>query len=121
MMFYHFAATPSFIGTDAEMLYLWIRVIAFIGILGGSAYFLSIYTKKKRTRLSTNTKGKIVVADTCSLGNRQFLMVAQYGDEKHLLGVSSSSINHLAKLEIVSEEIKHQKQVLPSDEINANA
>ena len=31
-------------------------------------------------------------------GNRQFLMVAQYGNEKHLLGVSSSSINHLAKL-----------------------
>ena len=120
-MFYHFAATPSFIGTDSEMLYLWILVIAFIGILGGNAYFLSIYTKKKRTRLSTNTKGKIVVADTCSLGNRQFLMVAQYGDEKHLLGVSSSSINHLAKLEIASEEVKHKKKVFPSDEINVNA
>ena len=39
-----------------------------------------------------------MIADTCSLGNRQFLMVAQYGEEKHLLGVSSGSINHLAKL-----------------------
>ena len=48
-------------------------------------------------------------------------MVAQYGDEKHLLGVSSSSINHLAKLEIVSEESNHKKQDLPSGEINANA
>jgi hypothetical protein len=48
-------------------------------------------------------------------------MVAQYGDEKHLLGVSPSSINHLAKLEIVSGEIKHKEQVLPSGEINVNA
>ena len=89
--------------------------------LEGVHIFYQYTPKKKRTRLSTNTKGKIVVADTCSLGNRQFLMVAQYGNEKHLLGVSSSSINHLAKLEIESEEIKHQKQVLPSDEVNANA
>lgn len=98
-MLYHFAVSPSFANTDAEMLYLWIRVIGFIGVLGASAYFLSIYAKKKRSRISTVKEGEIVIADTCSLGNRQFLMVAQYGDEKHLLGVSSSSINHLAKLD----------------------
>ena len=39
-----------------------------------------------------------MIADTCSLGNRQFLMIAQYDNEKHLLGVSQGSINHLAKL-----------------------
>ena len=33
-------------------------------------------------------------------------MVAQYGTEKHLLGVSSSSINHLAKLGNTSSQIK---------------
>ena len=95
----YFAVSSSFVSSDAEMLYLWIRVIGFIGVLGASAYFLSIYTKKKRTRLSSIKEGEIVIADTCSLGNRQFLMGAQYGDEKHLLGVSSSSINHLAKLD----------------------
>ena len=83
-MFYHFASTPTFTGTDAEMLYLWIRVIAFIGVLGGSAYFLSLYTKKKRSRVITNTKGKVVIADTCPLGNRQFLMIAQYLLTSHL-------------------------------------
>ncbi len=121
MMIFHLAATPSFVGTDAEMLYLWIRVIAFIGILGGSAYFLSVYAKKKRSRVSTNTTGKIVVADTCSLGNRQFLMVAQYGEERHLLGVSSSSINHLAKLEIIPDKLESNKQVFPPAEVSANA
>ncbi len=48
-------------------------------------------------------------------------MVAQYGGEKHLLGVSSSSINHLAKLEIETEEFNQRKQVLPSSEVNVNA
>lgn len=106
MITYHFATTPSILGSDTELLYLWIRVVAFIGILGTSAYFLSSYTKKKRTKLNTKATGKIEIADTCSLGNRQFLMVAQYGTEKHLLGVSSGSINHLAKLGDHSEQSK---------------
>jgi flagellar biogenesis protein FliO len=104
IMLHYFATSPSLVSADSEMLYLWIRVIAFIGILGTSAYFLSMYTKKKRTRLNTKATGKIVIADTCSLGNRQFLMVAQYGEEKHLLGVSSSTINHLAKIENISDQ-----------------
>ncbi len=97
-MFNYFASSPSLVNADADMLYLWIRVIAFIGVLGASAYFLAHYTKKKRTRLNTIATGGIQIAETCSLGNRQFLMIAQYGEEKHLLGVSSGSINHLAKL-----------------------
>ena len=104
MMFHHFAVSPSLVSADTEMLYLWIRVVAFIGILGASAYFLSVYTKKKRTGISTTNNGKIVIADTCSLGNRQFLMVAQYGEEKHLVGVSAGSINHLAKIENLSNK-----------------
>ena len=61
-------------------------------------------TKKKRSRLSPTNNGKIIIADTCSLGNRQFLMVAQYGEEKHLVGVSAGSINHLAKIENLSNK-----------------
>ena len=98
------------------MLYLWIRVIAFLGVLGASAYFLSLYTKKKRTRLNTTASGGIVIADTCSLGNRQFLMVAQYGEEKHLLGVSSGSINHLAKLNNLPPNVSVNDFTLKEDE-----
>ena len=93
------AAAPTILESQSDLLYLWIRVIAFIGILGASAYFLSQYVKKKRSSGIISDNGKIVVAETHSLGNRQFLMVAQYGHEKHLLGVSPNSINHLAKLE----------------------
>ena len=87
-----------------------------MGVLGGSAYFLSLYTKKKRGRVTTKTKGKVVIADTCSLGNRQFLMIAQYGEEKHLLGVSSSSINYLAKLEALPDKTEHIEQVMQPEE-----
>ena len=97
------AAAPTILESQSDLLYLWIRVIAFIGILGASAYFLSQYVKKKRSSGIISDNGKIVVAETHSLGNRQFLMVAQYGHEKHLLGVSPSSINHLAKLESATE------------------
>ena len=93
------AAVPTILESQSDLLYLWIRVIAFIGILGASAYFLSQYVKKRRSSGIISDNGKIVVAETHSLGNRQFLMVAQCGKERHLLGVSPSSINHLAKLE----------------------
>ena len=84
--------------SDSEMLFLWLKVFGFIGLLCASAYFLSIYSKKKRMGMNFSKSDKILVSETCSLGNRQFLMVAQCGDERYLLGVSPNSINHLAKL-----------------------
>ena len=104
-MFHHLVLGASLENSDIEMFWLWVRVVAFIGVMGASAYFLSQFTKRKRKRLSSPSNGKIVVADTCALGNRQFLMIAQCGKEKHLLGVSSGSVNHLAKLECPTSEI----------------
>ncbi|MDA8775027.1 flagellar biosynthetic protein FliO [Opitutales bacterium] len=105
MIFHHFVLGANFENNDIELFWLWVRVVAFIGVMGASAYFLSQFTKRKRKRLSSPSNGKIVIADTCALGNRQFLMIAQCGKEKHLLGVSSGSVNHLAKLESHSSEI----------------
>lgn len=96
---YQFASSLPLGYADSEMLFLWFKVFGFIGLLCASAYFLSHYSKKKRLGLNMTKSEKILVAETCSLGNRQFLMVAQCGKERHLLGVSPSSINHLAKLE----------------------
>jgi flagellar biogenesis protein FliO len=99
---YQFASSLPHGYADAEMLFLWLKVFGFSGLLCASAYFLSHYSKKKRLGLNMTKSEKILVAETCSLGNRQFLMVAQCGKERHLLGVSPSSINHLAKLEDVA-------------------
>ena len=46
----------------------------------------------------TYDKNNLRIIDTCSLGNRQFIVVTQYETEKHLLAVSTSGISHLAKL-----------------------
>ena len=75
-----------------------LKLIGFLGLLGAGAYFLTDFTKRKRIRSALKNEGKIIVADTCSLGNKQFLVVAQYGAEKHLIGVSQSSISHLSQL-----------------------
>jgi len=96
---FHFAVVQYLANADFfDDPLLLIRLVAVLGLLGASAYFLSNYTKKRRVRSSFSGEGKIVVADTCSLGNRQFLVVAQYGSEKHLIGVSTSSISYLSRL-----------------------
>jgi len=42
------------------------------------------------------------------LGNKQFLVVAQYGAEKHLIGVSQSSISHLSRLSSDNDGFQQQ-------------
>ena len=43
-------------------------------------------------------KGKLSVAETRSLGNRQYLVVASYGKQKFLIGVCVGNISLLAPL-----------------------
>ena len=83
----------------ADSTWLWVRVVGFLGILAASAYFLTLFQKKRQFTSLKKKHGKIVIADTCPLGNRQYLVVAQYGKEKHLIAVNSNSISHLSKLE----------------------
>ena len=88
----------------ADSTWLWVRVVGFLGILAASAYFLTLFQKKRQFTSLKKKHGKIVIADTCPLGNRQYLVVAQYGLEKHLLGVSPGQVMHLAKLDASGEE-----------------
>ena len=85
---------------------LWVRVIAFLGILGAGAYFLTQYNRKIRVKTSSPNDSRLFIADTRAIGNKQYLVVAQYGEDKHLLGVSSNSINHLAKIEETTPDSK---------------
>ena len=85
-----------------------VKLIGFLGLLGAGAYFLTDFAKKRRVQSALSNEGKIVVADTCALGNKQFLVVAQYGPEKHLLGVSPNSIRHLSKLNSESNDFQQK-------------
>jgi flagellar biogenesis protein FliO len=85
-----------------------VKLIGFLGLLGAGAYFLTDFAKKRRVQSALSSEGKIVVADTCALGNKQFLVVAQYGPEKHLIGVSPNSIRHLSKLNSESNDFQQK-------------
>ena len=85
-----------------------VKLIGFLGLLGAGAYFLTDFAKKRRIQSALSSEGKIVVADTCALGNKQFLVVAQYGPEKHLIGVSPNSIRYLSKLNSESNDFQQK-------------
>lgn len=86
--------------TNLEDSFVWYKVLLFLFILGFVAYLLNYLSKKKNVSIARNGASKLAVIDTCSLGNRQFLVVAQYESDKHLLAVSSSGISHLAKIDV---------------------
>ena len=98
------ASTPSPLMPEGDTLWLWFRVIGFLGLLAVGGFLISQYKRKRIVNYPDSVKGKILVADSCSLGNRQFLVVAQYGLEKHLLGVSPGQVMHLAKLDASGKE-----------------
>jgi flagellar biogenesis protein FliO len=90
-----------FSSTDAipDTSWMWVRVLAFLGVLASCAYFITHYNRRKQFRSFSEKKGKIIIADTCPLGNRQYLVVAQYGNEKHLIGVNPNAVSYLSKIE----------------------
>ena len=45
--------------SDSDMLFLWFKVFGFIGLLCASAYFLSLYAKKRRFGIGHNNSEKI--------------------------------------------------------------
>ena len=88
-----------------------IRIVGFLGIHSVIAFlFTRFYKGKNLIPVSSKSSGKIQIADTHSLGNRQFLVVAQYDSEKHLLGVSPNGIQHLTSLKNSSELISPQSE-----------
>jgi len=85
------------------------RVVGFLGILSVLAYlFTKFYKGRNIIRASSKHPGKIQIADTHSLGNRQFLIVAEYDGEKHLLGISPNRIQHLTSLKKAHKVISSQ-------------
>lgn len=98
-----------------DLLFLWVKVIAFLALLGAGAILLNHYVRKRRPGMTTASgSGRIHLADVRSLGNRQYLAVAQFGRERHLLGVTPTAINHLSRLgdaeEVSFEEALSNKE-----------
>ena len=54
---------------------------------------------RSRRQAAGPAKGKLSVSETRSLGNRQYLVVASYGEKKFLIGVCVGRITLLAPLD----------------------
>jgi len=111
-LFYFLPSISPGIDSDATQFTSQIfRIVGFLGILSVLAFlFTRFYKGKNLIPVSSKSSGKIQIADTHSLGNRQFLVVAQYDSEKHLLGVSPNGIQHLTSLKNSGEVNSSQSE-----------
>jgi flagellar protein FliO/FliZ len=83
------SGTAGMVGTLACLLLL-------LGLLAAGLYFMrhgldSVLQRKKGPR-------KLVVSESRMVGNRQFLIVAEYEGKKMLLGISPGRIDYLCNL-----------------------
>ena len=69
-------------------------MVVLLGAAGGWLLW-----RRLRGLRDTGRGQKLAIAETRSLGNRQFLVVAAYGDRKFLLGVCPGRIDLLSSLD----------------------
>lgn len=68
-------------------------------VLAGAAAGWLLWRRLRSAARPGSGAQQLVVAETRSLGNRQFLVVATYGGQKFLLGVCPGRVNLLAPLD----------------------
>ena len=90
---------------QVDSKFLWLKVIAFLCILGALGFFISRFNKNKIINSQIKGDGRIRIADSCSLGNRQYLVIAQCDKDRFLLGVGPNCFQNLAKLpQVVAQD-----------------
>ena len=84
------------------MLQVLVYFVLIIAMLGAGLYF----TRGGLGVIAGKNKGerKLVISETRTLGNRQFLIVAEYENRKMLLGVCPGRIDYLSTLAGGSDE-----------------
>jgi len=89
------AGTPSPVVAPSPGLGTPTLVVALVCAAAG-AWFMWKGRRQSGLRAS---KGNLTVAETRSLGNRQYLVVAAYGKQKFLIGVCAGRISLLSPLD----------------------
>lgn len=87
-----------------SVIFLASQVIVFLIVLAGGVYLLIYYYKRGGLKPKSIANSQLLVSETKVLGNKQFLAVVEYGDQKMLLGVGPGMINHLCYLKNPYEE-----------------
>ncbi len=77
-----------------------LSLLGYAVILGGLCVAAWYFFKRGLIRKPfAKGEGKLKVAETRMLGNRQFIMVVEYEDQKILLGVGPGKIDYLTNLQ----------------------
>ena len=71
----------------------------FFSLLFVIAIILALAWLVRRFNVAQAANGQLKVIASLTAGTKEKIMVIEVGDEQHLLGVSATTINHLAKLE----------------------
>ncbi len=91
-------------GKPSGNSFIW-SIVLFLFMLVVIAGFW-IYTKRGGVGLrKLASSNDLRIRETKPLGNRQFLLVVEYGEQRMLLGVAPGVINHLCYLE-APEDVK---------------
>lgn len=90
---------------DGSAIGMGITILGYLIILVGflvAAWFL--FKRGVFRKSFSKTEGKLNIKESKMLGNRQFLMVVEYEDNKILLGVGPGKIDYLTSLNTYRNE-----------------
>lgn len=77
-----------------------VTLLGYAVIIGAVAVIVWFFFKGGMLRKRfAKTEGKLKIAETRMLGNRQFISVVEYGDQKILIGVGPGKIDYLTTLQ----------------------
>ena len=99
--------------------HLWIKVVLFLLVLVFIAFLVRRFSNSGLRTYGKPRDARIRVSETCSLGNKNYLIVAQCDHERHLLGVGPNFCQYLTKLNSVTVDKSNPKS--PSSENSENS
>ena len=77
---------------------IWVKVLGFLLVLGIIAFFIRKYNSSEYLNKKRVPGRKIFISDTCPLGNKNYLIVAQCDNDRYLIGVGPNFCQYLTKL-----------------------
>jgi len=87
-------------GSGGSALGMAFTILGYVVIFGGLAFAAYYLVKRGLIRKPfSKGEGRLRIAESRMLGNRQFLMVVEYDDQKILLGVGPGKIDYLTSLQ----------------------
>lgn len=86
-------AESKTLSSPSSIVSIFLSLLLVIGVVLMLAYLM------RRFNVTSSGSSQLKVIASMAAGTRERVLVIEVGEEQHLIGVTSHSINHLAKLE----------------------